>query len=99
MVKYITNSDFIGYVDLSERVTAVTFYDDEHEEWTQRTVTIADILDSVCEDYTVLQSTEPEIVRCKNCKYYGRELAHCRELGLLCLENDFCSRGEKRTDG
>lgn len=45
------------YVDLSERVTA-TFYSDEYEEWTQQTVTIADVLDSVCDDYTVLPSIQ-----------------------------------------
>lgn len=41
------------YVDLSECVTA-TFYSDEYEEWTQKTVTIADVLNAVCDDYTVL---------------------------------------------
>lgn len=46
-------------VDLSERVSA-TFYDQEHEEWTQQTVTIADVLDSVCDEYTVLSSAQPE---------------------------------------
>lgn len=44
-------------VDLAEEVTA-TFYDEEHEEWTRRKVTIADVLDSVCDDYTILPSTE-----------------------------------------
>lgn len=57
-------------VDLSERVSA-TFYDEEHEEWTQRTVTIADVLDSVCDDYTILPFTyPPEIIRCKDYKYW-----------------------------
>lgn len=46
-------------VCLSERVTA-TYYDIEHEEWSQKTVTIADVLDSVCDDYTVLPSAQPE---------------------------------------
>lgn len=41
-------------VDLSEKVTA-TFYDDEYEEWSQRTVTIRDVLDSVCDSYTVIE--------------------------------------------
>ncbi len=44
-------------VDLAEKVTA-TFYDEEHEEWTQQTVTIADVLDSVCDEYTILPSAE-----------------------------------------
>ena len=46
-------------VDLSERVSA-TFYDQEHEEWTQKIVTIADVLDSVCDKYTILPSEQPE---------------------------------------
>lgn len=45
------------YVDLDERVTA-QFYDEECEEWTMRTVTIQDVLDSVCDDYTVLPSAQ-----------------------------------------
>ena len=45
-------------VNMAEKVTA-TFYDDEHEEWSQKTVTIADILDSVCDDYVVID-TEPK---------------------------------------
>ena len=47
-------------VDLAERVTA-TFYDQEYEEWTQRTVTIADVLDSVCDEYTILPIVQPDI--------------------------------------
>lgn len=47
------------FVDLDERVTA-QFYDEECEEWTLQTVTIEDVLDSVCDDYTVLPSAQPE---------------------------------------
>lgn len=50
------------YVDLSERVTA-QYYDAEYEEWTQETTTIAEILDSVCDDYTVLPSTQPQRIK------------------------------------
>ena len=46
-------------VCLSERVSA-TYYDDEHEEWTQKSVTIAEVLDSVCDEYTVVPSAQPE---------------------------------------
>lgn len=42
-------------VDLSEMVTA-TYYNDEHEEWSQKTVAISDVLDSVCDDYTVIEA-------------------------------------------
>jgi len=49
------------YVDLSERVTA-TYYDDEYEEWSEKTVTVEELLDTACEDYTVVEmpSAEPE---------------------------------------
>ena len=45
------------YADLSEVVTT-TCYDEEHEEWTIKTTTIGDVLDSVCDDYTVFPSTQ-----------------------------------------
>ena len=51
------------YVDLAERVTA-TFYSDEYEGWTQKTVTIADVLNAVCDDYTVLPSAQPGWIPC-----------------------------------
>lgn len=46
------------YVDLSEKVTA-TYYDEQYEEWDHRTVTIEDVLNEVCDDYTVLPTVEP----------------------------------------
>jgi len=45
------------YADLSEVVTA-TYYDEEHEEWSIRSITIKDVLDAVCDDYTVFPSTQ-----------------------------------------
>ena len=45
------------YVDLSERITA-TFYDDEREEWSERNTTVKDVLDGVCDAYTVLSSED-----------------------------------------
>ena len=62
--EYIPNTKAIpserDCVDLSERVTA-TFYDEEHEEWSQKTVTIMDVLDSVCDEYTILPSAQPNL--------------------------------------
>lgn len=45
-------------VSLSEMVTA-TYYDEEYEEWSQKTVTVRDVLDSVCDKYTVLPTIHP----------------------------------------
>lgn len=50
-------------VDLDERVTA-QFYDEECEEWTMQTCTIEDVLDSVCDEYTVLHSAQPRWIPC-----------------------------------
>ena len=62
-----------------------------------------------------LPSAEPEIVRCKECKHqekffhtdrrrkdggyyiYGCELAE--EYSHVCLDDDFCSRAERRING
>lgn len=45
------------YADLSEVVTA-TYYDEEYEEWSIRSITIKDVLDAVCDDYTVFLSAQ-----------------------------------------
>ena len=46
-------------VSLSEKVTA-TYYDEENEEWSRKIVTVRDVLDSVCDEYTVLPSAQPD---------------------------------------
>ena len=47
------------YADLSERVT-VSYYDDEFQEWSQKTKTVEDVLNEVCEDFQVVTFEEPE---------------------------------------
>jgi len=55
-----------------------------------------------------LPSVEPEIIRCKDCKWYGRADKRRFYRGMDCLQHrigtivpdkDFCSRAERRTDG
>ena len=49
-----------------------------------------------------LPSTQPKIIRCKECKYYTTLNAKCeiRGKGLYLIRgmNDFCSRAERRSD-
>jgi hypothetical protein len=49
-----------------------------------------------------LPSAQPEIIRCKDCKYYTPVTAHCeiRGKGLYLIRGmeDFCSRAERRAD-
>ena len=43
---------------------------------------------------------QPEIIRCKECKYSSDdEYCHCSKVTWWNGENDFCSKGKRRTDG
>ena len=59
----------------------------------------------LCEEAVMNQpSAQPEIVRCKDCRYYSDddEYEHwCNGFGCparLTTPDDFCSRAERRTD-
>lgn len=56
------------YVDIEQKVEA-QYYDDNKEEWIQKTVTIGQILDEICEDYKVVVDVN-DVVRCKDCEKY-----------------------------
>jgi len=51
---------------------------------------IIDIIES-------LPSAEPEIVRCKDCKYYN-PIGVCIEMSSAVCEDSFCCWAERRTD-
>ena len=80
-------------VDLSERVTA-TYYDDEHEEWSQKTVAISDVLDSVCDDYTVIEA-EPKHGRWIWKDHY----LVCSECGKENDRKNYCPNCGAKMDG
>lgn len=42
---------------------------------------------------------QPDIVRCKDCKYYIKSESYCDYLGITISDLDFCSFAERRTDG
>ena len=45
-----------------------------------------------------MPSTQPEIIRCKDCKYHGaNECNHSFAL-VVSKDDDFCSYAERRTD-
>lgn len=68
---------------------------------------IVNKLDNAIESMKALPSAEPEIIRCKDCKYGDtfREFEDA-EMPMKCLgwhyggtyPDDFCSRAERRTD-
>lgn len=48
-----------------------------------------------------LPSAQPEIIRCKDCKHYTEpNIEYCELYGAMILwgKDDFCSRGERRSD-
>ena len=63
----------------------------------------------LCEKAVMNQpSTQPEIIRCKDCKHYqfadnrafGMPVKMCEWFGFEDVDdNDFCSRAERRNDG
>lgn len=65
-------------------------------------LTVADVIDQIDSEDTI----EPEIVRCKDCKYCDRGIDEDGNPFLKCLgwvyggtqEEDFCSHAERRTD-
>jgi len=49
------------------------------------------------EKIDALPSAEPEIVRCKDCKYYN-PIGVCIEMSSAVCEDSFCCWAERRTD-
>ena len=97
------------YVDLEQKVEA-QFYDEMCEEFSIKTETIGHILDSVCDNYEIADVVE--VVRCKDCKYWGSALAPDdlarakteQNNDIVCdmwmsdgfTPNDYCSFAERR---
>ena len=75
-----------------------------HVAWSAEAV-YSEVMESELLD---LPSAQPEIIRCKDCKWYGRADKRRFYRGMDCLQRridtivpdkDFCSRAERRTDG
>ena len=55
-----------------------------------------------CENF-ISAADVVEVVRCSECKYFGKELKQGKHSCLnyqlpYCLENDYCSYGERKDD-
>ena len=75
-----------------------------HVAWSAEAV-YSDVMES---ELLELPSAQPEIIRCKDCKWYGRANKRIFYRGMDCLQRridtivpdkDFCSRAERRTNG
>ena len=52
--------------------------------------------DDAVEAIEALPSAQPEIIRCKDCKWWYGRVTLCDKHGYLTNADDYCSRGEKR---
>lgn len=55
----------------------------------------------IIDRFMAFASAEPEIIRCKNCRYYRRMIDQddlCEYRQMQVFDDDFCSRAERRTD-
>ena len=76
---------------------------DEIREWKSRMTT-----DGMIDRIKALPSAQPEIIRCKDCKWHKKEIGWNRIEYMVCdksvinkpirNDDDFCSRAERRTD-
>lgn len=71
----------------------------------ERLIIAKTLLETVLQD---MPTAEPEIIRCKDCKWYGRVDKRRFYRGMDCMQKrietivpdkDFCSRAERRSDG
>ena len=68
--------------------------------------TVGDLMEAVIQCYRNLISTQPEIIKCEDCKYgdpnrkYGCTVYHYRRYETHEMKpDDSCSRAKRRTDG
>ena len=59
---------------------------------------VATTIGAFADRIKALPSAQPEIIRCKDCRYYNSEEKECLDLlghGRRWEEDDFCSYGER----
>ena len=88
-------------IDADRQVT-VTYYDEEYEEWSQKTRTIWDTILEVADEIPPVVDAVP-VVRCRDCEcWYPEEdddYGHCRRYDFWTSENWYCADGKRREDG
>ena len=84
-----------------ERIVTVEVFDEEHEDYIRKRMTVEDILDKFTDEgcptiYSNPDDVEP-VVRCKDCANWNSETHGCLRNQSVSpwWENDFCSYGER----
>lgn len=84
--------------DLIERQKAIDAIEDEWNGCTGE-YPASEIINDTCQRITDLPSAEPQIIRCKDCRYYKQfgksEWGDCLALSRICKSIDFCSWGAR----
>lgn len=65
----------------------------------RRQFEIIEIIKKMPAIQTQLEYEGKVLVRCKECKHYDRDNGYCECMGFTCRIDDFCSYGERKTDG
>lgn len=74
----------------------------------QAAIDALDCINGTEEVLRSLPSAQPEIIRCRNCKYYReygyangkpKFIPRCTFNAIYVNADDFCSKAERRTDG
>lgn len=100
-------SDLISRQDFDKQLESA-----EKEALNNNRFVFASALSTIRGNLKIFPSAQPEIIRCKDCKYhvihtlFGRTQAWCERLCdqfdkslAHCVESDdYCSRAERRTD-
>lgn len=105
--QYVPNDDFISRKRAIDAIEAVFPVDPMKSEYAQGIACGAALSKTYIEQ---LPSAQPEIVRCKGCKFwrehkyakYAKEtkryIPFCGLNAIYTNSDDFCSKGERRTD-
>ena len=95
MAEYIDREALIAEIN-EEIEHRTSMYTDEQNDYIEKGLRIAR------KDIKRFSATDVvEVVRCSECKYFGKELKQSKHSCLnyqlpYCLENDYCSYGERK---
>ena len=77
------------------------------KDWSEYDEFMSGYICKLIDEQPTAPSAQPEIIRCKDCKWYGRADKRRFYRGMDCLQNridtiipdkDFCSRAERREE-
>ena len=81
------------------RTIILGFFSDEDGAMNDTEKTLLSVSKSICDGVRALPSAQPEIIRCRKCKFASGDSRICMKFGHSPIgELDFCAWAERRTD-